>query len=554
MPSVIAFQRNPGGDVTVIVGEAAENLNLMDNADVRVVPNIKRWAMSSDSHVQWHMKARSAEWPTWWDPSNRSVNVWGQAFPVRDIIGKILARAFDEAGIEGQFEWRAGCPVHAGLDYRSDLTHVLSELAGQGSINWVVEEPLLLLALGHRERRDQHGSYLIYDLGGGSFDCALATVHDNGEMIVYGADGHPLIGGVDIDDILTENLVYTGYTGSQTNIRAAKEVLAPGEPDRDLLGGFTLSWEDVESALSKTGILRKTPMSLRDAYVAAKGMWKRDEIDNEVLTRDPTTGAVRFVWQSTFRELSEEVDNIILYGGPIKSSFVTGHLKEVFGDKAKVASEWLESDDGVDIPDAELLGVSMGACYFADRKSSALYVNRLPARITLENLQTGESIIYEPFEHLSPPNKPFNIYVSKPLMQEKNAPQEYELTVTSPDGVVWERHTISGYLEQGQEGSNLRLPATSLRLVIDQFGRVGVEKHSSGPGLPWTKVVLIVESPPWQTDFQKESAKRGYPVEEFAGELTKIKDSSFAEGYRYSPPAERRDLTTETGYPRGRGA
>ena len=160
-----------------------------DSADVLVVPNIKRWAMSSDSYMRWHMDAREEKWPTWWDPDNRSVNVWGQEFPIRDIIRETLAQAFQEAGVEGSFEWRVGCPVHSGLDYRLDLTHALSELAGQGDVSWVVEEPLLLLALGHRALKNPAGSYLVYDLGGGSFDSTMAEVGEDGEMVVYGADG-----------------------------------------------------------------------------------------------------------------------------------------------------------------------------------------------------------------------------------------------------------------------------------------------------------------------------------------------------------------------------
>ena len=113
MPSVIAFRRNPVGDVELIVGEEADGLK--DGPDIQVISNIKRWAMSSDNYMRWHMDARDEEWPIWWDPANRSVNVWGQVFPAKDIIRDILAMAFQNAGIEGSFEWRAGCPVHAGF-------------------------------------------------------------------------------------------------------------------------------------------------------------------------------------------------------------------------------------------------------------------------------------------------------------------------------------------------------------------------------------------------------------------------------------------------------
>lgn len=502
MPSVVAFRRNPGGDVSLVVGEVADNMG--DDADVLVIPNIKRWAMSSDSYMRWHMDARDEQWPTWWDKDNRSVNVWGQEFPVRDIIKETLSQAFQKAGIEGSFEWRAGCPVHSGLDYRVDLTYALSELAGQGDISWVVEEPLLLLALGHRALKNPAGSYLIYDLGGGSFDSTMAEVREDGELVVYGADGHPRIGGYDIDEILAKNLKSQGYNGSQTNIRIAKEVLTPSSQDQGLTGGFTLSWGDVERELLKQGFLRKTAMSARDAYVSAKQMWNRQSI-SEVLEEYKDTGEVRFVWQLSYKDIAEEIDNIVLYGGAIKTGggYFTEKLKKVFGDNAKTVSEWLGAD--IDIPQAELLGISLGACYFADKshlieKGFSAFVNRLPVRITLQNPRTSESVGYEPFDHITPPNKPFADFVTKGLKQDSDNPQEYELIVSNPDGVVQERIPVDGYLEPGN-----RHPATNLRLIINRFGQVVVEKHSSGVGLSWTKRFFVMDAPPWQTELQRGS-------------------------------------------------
>ena len=510
MPSAIAFRRNAEGDVDLIVGEEAEGLE--ETRDILPIPNIKRWAMSSDYYMRWHMNARGEEWPIWWNPFNRSVDVWGHEFPVRDIMREILTQAFQTAGIEGNFEWRAGCPVHSGLDYRSDLTHALTELAGQGNINWVVEEPLLLLALGYRALANPEGSYLVYDLGGGSFDSTMAEVHEGGELVVYGADGHPRIGGSDIDELLKGKLKAEGFNGSLTDIRVAKEVLSPNAPSWDLFGGLSLSWSDVETALSSHGFLQKTTMATRDAYVSAKGLVS-EQVEEYI-----DTGEVRFAWQLSYNDIVKEIDNVVLYGGAIRAGdgYFVEKLKNVFGDKAKTASEWLAD---IDIPDAELRGVSLGACYFADNshfigKGFSAFVNRLPVRLTLENLNTGESVGYDPFDNLTPPDNPLSDFATLPMRQERHDPQEYELTATDLDGVVLERIPIDGYLEPGN-----RQPATSLRLIINRFGQVWVEKKSEGVGLPWTKTSLIVAEPQW-----KQELPRG-PVGE--GVLTKVRDPEY---------------------------
>ena len=76
------------------------------------------------------------------------------------------------------------------------LNELLTEISGKGNLNWIADEPILLLTLLRRMGRLKVGSYLVYDLGGGSFDCALMEVLDDGEMIIYGADGHPSAGRV----------------------------------------------------------------------------------------------------------------------------------------------------------------------------------------------------------------------------------------------------------------------------------------------------------------------------------------------------------------------
>ena len=50
----------------------------------------------------------------------------------------------------GLFEWRAGCPVHAGLDYRSELAEVLSGFGGSNMVGSIIEEPVLFLELALR--------------------------------------------------------------------------------------------------------------------------------------------------------------------------------------------------------------------------------------------------------------------------------------------------------------------------------------------------------------------------------------------------------------------
>ena len=548
MPAVVAFQKNDDGEVEVVVGEEADALQDEENKTL-VIRNIKRYALSSDAYVNWHLdvrryqeeaKGKISDWPQKeWDAEKRCFRVLGEEFPIWELIRSMLAEAFQRSEIIGDFEWRAGCPVHADMPYREGLAQALLQVTGKANVEWISEEPILFLTLARRLGDLKEGSYLVYDLGGGSFDCTLVEVKAD-EMLIYGADGHPLLGGADVDSGLAKNV---GYTGQPNLLRQAKERLSRSNPSEVLNDGTIITLGDVETVLREERFAQKSISTTRDSYVAAKTLWKRNENASEntptigeIVAQDNMTGEVRFVWQLTWDDMAHDVDKIILVGGPTKSEYFLREIAKRFG-KGKIitATDLLPTLIGT--PNLELVSISMGACYSFQDSYDPFYLNRIPARITLQDLQTGAKVEYESSQHFNyrlddskterpviRVSDPFAPFVSASLTQEKSDPHEYELTITYPNGVLFPdpednsspaRYSIDGFLESGVAGNDLRLPATSLRLIIDRFGRVGVEKHSSGPGLPWSKMFLIVKTPPWQTGLQREAAE----TERILGEI-----------------------------------
>ena len=494
MPAVVALSREPGGSVSIVVGEDADELE--ENQETVVIRNIKRWALSNDPYVKWRLEVNEASWPTWWNPELRCVEVWGQPFQAKELMAEILKEALSRADLPGEFEWRAGCPVHAGLEYRSMLKDILPNPGSRSSINWVVDEPVLFLALARRMGNLDLGSYMVYDLGGGSFDCALVELREGGEMIVYGADGHPLLGGSNIDLALAGKL---SVDNAGNLLRLAKEQVSPDNPTARISDNLSLTWQNVEDELKEIKYIQRSLMAMRDAYVNAKAVvWRREEIgdssDEMMVDRDDDTGAVRFVWQLSYDDMERDLDGVILFGGPTRSPFFENSLRRWFGDEKVMHARDLVA--GVDAP--EITGVSMGACYFPTGEHFYDVPSRLPYRVTLENRQSGEKVEYSPYEYFVETFKPSEQFLSAPLQQARDNPQQYELTITDTDGVLMERQIVDGFLES--EG---RHPATSLRLVIDRLGPVYVEKKSEGIGLPWTKMESVVENPPWQTEEQR---------------------------------------------------
>ena len=515
MPAVVALQRQHDGSVSVVVGEDAVALKEQDNA--LVIDNIKRWALSSDPFMQWQIGVKGIPWPTWWNPGSTCVEVWGEQFSVKNLLSEILKEALTRANLPTEFEWRAGCPVHSDLHYRSMLTELITEFAGKGSLDWVADEPVLFLTLLRRMGQLQTGSYLVYDIGGGSFDCAVVAVSETDKMIVYGADGHPLLGGADIRQDITTKL-------------GLSEQESRDDSNPAFQGG------DAYHTVIKEGrYIERSMMSLRDAYSSAKVVWGRNLEDypfGETVFEDDDTGEVRFVWQLGYADMAKDLDAIILFGGPTRNPVFAESLEKWFGeDKIKLTSEL------VNVRNSEFTALSMGACYFSQQEDltenySHMVPSRLPINVTLENLHTGEKVEYLPHQHFGEKSHRkfdssynfFGSYTSQVLRQDQDNPAEYMLTVARQDGLVLQDSNgddlqlkFNGFMEPRkllQEPGN-RQPATSLRLIIDRLGYLWVEMKSEGVGLPWTKVFRFPDvergpddlppSPPWQTEAQREA-------------------------------------------------
>ena len=491
MPVVAALRRQEDGTVSTVVGEDADSLE--DGPNTLVIRNIKRWALSNDAYVKWRLEVSETERPDWWNADAGCVEAWDQSYQVKDLIAEILKEAVGRAGLPERFEWRAGCPVQAGHEYRSMLAGVLDGIAGQGRVEWVVDEPVLFLAAAQRNIDPDsglklEGSYLVYDLGGGSFDCALVEVRDTGEMIVYGADGDPLLGGSNIDRELKARL-----GGAENLLRLAKEQVSPDNPSVPFGGSVALTWPDVESELTGGKFVQRSLMAMRDAYISA-----RTVVEGEASGADEETGKLSFVWQLGYEDMARDIDGVIMFGGPTRSPFFSQGLGRWFGE-AKV----MRAGDLIGgVADPELTGVSMGACYYPSGENFHLVPARLPYNVALENTTTGrqeDKVEYLPHQYFVDNFQPAEQFESPWLPQQRDNPQEYELTITDPDGVVLAQMAVDGYMEAGN-----RQPATGLRLVIDRLGPVYVEKKSEGIGLSWSKKITFVENPPWQTEEQRE--------------------------------------------------
>lgn len=523
MPAVVALRLEPDNTVSRLFGEAADVLE--DNDITLVIRHIKQYALSGDSYLHHRMEIvrKDAEQldepprrefiPQWnpetqcfeWAPETGGAEKRRYVFPLWELISGLLGEAANRSGLTGEFEWRAGCPVHSGYEYRKNLAECLSQLGGECKVSSVIEEPVLFLTLANsRNVLEQGSGYLVYDMGGGSFDSALAVIEE-GNMVVYGADADPTIGGSDVDTFLYQKF---NKEVRVDILRTAKERLGTGNLQADLTaGGHTLTWGDVVEATESQKLPKLSLMATIDAYKWAKILWERGEDGPPVGTTASAGDTQKHVGQLTWADAAgeEALKAVILFGGPTKSPYFRSLLSGKFGaDKVISASDLL----GHMFPDVdiELTGLCIGACLSAQESFAPLFVSRVPARIALRDRRTGNEVAYEPYELFGRQDNfinPIAPFKSESLTEDMELQPDYEVVITSPDGDELHRRAVTGYLSEANGEDGKRLIATKRYLELDRLGQLFVVKESVNDFKDTHRV--MEENPPWQTAAQRQA-------------------------------------------------
>ena len=506
MPALIGLRRETDGSVSrLFVKDDDDENDWEQDENTLVIRHIKQYALSGDDYLKHRLGLAEDRRKLIDEWKDGCFEVWGQQFPVWDLIQELLGEAVNRAGLAGEFQWRAGCPVHSGYEYRKNLAECLSRLGGECKISSIIEEPILFLTLANsRNVLEPDSGYLVYDMGGGSFDSALAVIEE-GNMVVYGADADPTIGGSDIDQYLHRKF---NSAEPVNTLRIAKEQLKPGSAPVDLPSGHTLTWDDVKEAIEGQKLSKLSLMATIDAYKWAKILWERGEDGPPVGTTASTGDTQKHVGQLTWADAAGEaaLKGVILFGGPTKSEYFPRLLSDKFEAGKVIPASELLRDSFAPYEDIELTGLCIGACLSAQESFAPLFVSRVPARIALRDRRTGNEVAYEPYELFGRQEKfinPIAPFKSEILTEDMELHPDYEVVITSPDGDELHRHEVTGYLSEANGEDGKRLIAAKRYLELDRLGQLFVVKESANDFKDTHRV--MEESPPWQTATQRQA-------------------------------------------------
>lgn len=259
-----------------------------------------------------------------------------RTYDTQEIAAVIIAALLD--AVEAKYEERPdGVVIGVPAGYKDPQKVAIKKAAAIAGIApdriWTLEEPKAA-AIMYAQGRKKFSTILVYDWGGGTFDCTILRAK-NGKLEEVGTRGNSTLGGKDVDELLARHAV-----------RVWKD-----KYDVDLgVRDATMARIREESESTKIELTGKDQSSVRVPFVATDGAEGIRHMDEPVTLAEFEAMALARV-DETFlpcRELMAEysitpqmIDEVILVGGMTRIPLVRRRVLEEFGKKpqTKVSPE-----------------------------------------------------------------------------------------------------------------------------------------------------------------------------------------------------------------------
>jgi molecular chaperone DnaK len=217
-------------------------------------------------------------------------------------------------------------PAYFGL-LEKDATRKAGEIAGLAVIGIVPEPVAAALQYGISGSADGT-AFLVYDLGGGTFDISLIQMTDTSiEVLVVGGD--PRLGGADWDEKLLDHLV------EQTIAQGGDDSLRDDEP---MLQDLRITAEEMKKALSsvetKTQIVRYTGSPAKIIVTRAQFEDMTADLLDETIRITRRTLAEA---EEKYPGIQQRISEVLLVGGSSRMPAVSAALRKEFGWDPKLA-------------------------------------------------------------------------------------------------------------------------------------------------------------------------------------------------------------------------
>ena len=200
-------------------------------------------------------------------------------------------------------------------DAQRQATKDAGKLAGLEVLRLLNEPTAAALAYGLQQK--QNGTFVVYDLGGGTFDVTVLSL-DDGVFQVRSTGGDSQLGGDDIDRALAEQLLpELNRSGDAPAPMLVRRALSAAKAIKHALSEREVALAELERDDGSTFVHTVT----------------REQLDAIVRPLAKRTGAAA---KRALRDASlstQDLDGVILVGGATRVPFIRRYVAELFGQE-----------------------------------------------------------------------------------------------------------------------------------------------------------------------------------------------------------------------------
>jgi molecular chaperone DnaK (HSP70) len=303
-PSVVALDRETGA---VLIGGAAKQVLAKRPQDV--VIEVKREMGATDGDP----------------PEPRRVRFAGRQFLPQQISALVLMKMKEvaEAAIDADLQDAVITVPAYFQEHQRAATAQAALLAGLYPLQLIPEPTAAAACYGVDRFQEARRAYLVYDLGGGTFDVSIIEV-EGGKAIVVATSGDHHLGGGDFDDRLTDWAI--------EELKSGHDIVVDEADESTVRSKIKFHMERAKMELSS---LQRTELRLPDLF---PGRSVELELTRETLERriepdlERSLRSVRdAIQQAEDRGLrQEQLDGVLLVGGSTKIPAVKRKLVDYF--------------------------------------------------------------------------------------------------------------------------------------------------------------------------------------------------------------------------------
>jgi len=244
---------------------------------------------------------------------------------------------------------------------QSNATKEAGELAGFKEIVLLQEPIAASLAYANSKSQDlEDTKWIVYDLGGGTFDVALLEIKE-GEMKVIDHEGDNFLGGSDFDRIIVENIIVPYLEENYEFVDLKSELQNATGKYNKLYNKLLHLSEEIKIQLStKTSAdIEFEIIDESDDEVDVYFSITRDEFENIIKSEIVKTVDMiqKILTKNSLR--NDDIDFVLMIGGSTYIPFVKSYIGNLLG---------IEINSDIDPTTA----VSVGAAYYAGGKKRAI--------------------------------------------------------------------------------------------------------------------------------------------------------------------------------------